>query len=53
MDGVTIGTSTSRIPNTSMHYVIQTETGLGGVIPADDAAGTVEIDWVAIWSRQA
>ena len=51
IDGVNIGTSTARIPNSLMHYVIQTETGLGGTIPADTAAGNVQIDWVAIWSR--
>lgn len=49
LDGVTIGTSTSRIPNTPMHWVLQTETALDGTVPADSVAGNVEIDWVAVW----
>jgi beta-glucanase (GH16 family) len=49
MDGEIIGTSTSRIPNTPMHWVIQTETRIGGGPPSDDAEGNVEIDWVAVW----
>jgi len=50
LDGVTIGDSTKRIPNTSMHYVLQTETTLSGFEPADSVAGNVEIDWVTIYS---
>jgi hypothetical protein len=51
LDGTVIGTSTSRIPNTPMHWVIQTETALDGTTPSDSAAGHVKIDWVAVWSR--
>ncbi len=50
LDGTVIGTSTSRIPNTAMHWVIQTETALDGTTPADSAQGHVQIDWVAVWS---
>jgi beta-glucanase (GH16 family) len=50
LDGNTIGTSTSRIPNTSMHYVIQTETALDGTVPTDLASGNVQIDWVAVYA---
>jgi hypothetical protein len=50
LDGNSIGTSTNRIPNTSMHWVLQTETGLGGTAPADTTAGHVLIDWVAVWA---
>ncbi len=49
LDDVTIGTSTDRVPDTPMHWVIQTETALGGVVPADDAAGNVEIDWAVVY----
>jgi hypothetical protein len=48
LDGKVIGNSTSRIPNTPMHWVIQTETALDGV-PSDSAAGHVQIDWVAVY----
>ncbi len=50
LDGTVIGTSTSRIPNTPMHWVIQTETALDGSTPANSASGHVQIDWVAVWS---
>jgi hypothetical protein len=49
LDGDVIGTATSRIPNTPMHWVIQTETRLSGEPPPRTAAGSVYIDWVAIW----
>lgn len=43
------GGSTARIPNTPMHWVLQTETALGGTVPANSTAGNVEIDWVVVW----
>jgi hypothetical protein len=50
LDGRVIGTSTSRIPNTPMHWVLQTETTLGGgEIPAS-ASGNVQFDHVKVWS---
>jgi beta-glucanase (GH16 family) len=52
LDGQVIGTSTKRIPNTPMHWVIQTETNLNGYEPADNVAGHVLIDWVAVYARQ-
>lgn len=48
LDGKTIGTSTSRIPNTPMHWVIQTETALD-TAPSNSAAGNLQIDWVAVY----
>lgn len=49
LDDQLIGASTSRIPNTPMHWVIQTESSLDGT--TDPAArGNVEIDWVAMYS---
>ena len=50
LDGVEVGRSTTRIPNTPMHWVLQTETKLGGKRPAKSVAGNVQIDWVSIWS---
>ena len=52
LDGVTLGTSTSRIPDTAMHWVLQTETQLSGGAPSDSAAGNVQIDWVAAYIPQ-
>jgi hypothetical protein len=49
LDGIVIGTSTSKIPNTPMHWVIQTETALDGSTPSNSASGHVQIDWVAVW----
>lgn len=49
LDGAVLGTSTTRVPQTPMHWVIQTETALNGIAPADSAAGYVDIDWVAAW----
>lgn len=47
LDGVTIGTSTTRIPNTVMRYVLQTETAYGSV-PTQSAH--VYVDWLVLWS---
>jgi hypothetical protein len=52
LDGNVIGNSTARIPNTPMHWVIQTETALGGSVPSDSIAGNVQIDWVAVYSPE-
>jgi hypothetical protein len=49
LDGRTIGTSTSRLPNTPFHWVLQNETSLD-TAPSDSASGHVLIDWVAIWA---
>ena len=51
LDGTTIGTTTSRIPDTPMHWVLQTETATSGCIPPDNAAGNVQIDWVTAYRR--
>ncbi len=49
LDGHSIGSSTGRIPNTPMHWVIQTESSLDHV-PAPAASGDLQIDWVAMYS---
>jgi hypothetical protein len=50
LDGVTIGHSTSRVPNTPMHWVLQTETDVDGAAPAASAQGHVQVDWVAVYT---
>jgi len=48
LDGVVLGNSTSNIPNTKMHWVLQTETALAPApAPSDTTAGHLQIDWVA------
>ena len=48
LDGRVIGTSTSRVPDTAMHWVLQTETA-GDQQPSSSAAGDVQIDWVTVY----
>lgn len=50
LDGVSIGKTTQRIPNTPMRWIIQTETAIDGTSPTDNAEGHVYLDWVAIWA---
>jgi beta-glucanase (GH16 family) len=50
LDGKVIGTATSGIPDTPMHWVIQTETELKGQAPVEAASGHVYIDWVAVYA---
>jgi len=47
LDGVQVGQSTSRIPSTPMHWVIQTETSEQ---PAPGATAHVYIDWLVAYS---
>ena len=48
LDGKT-GTTTTSIPSSPMHWVLQTETAGGGK-PAADVAGHLQIDWVSVYS---
>jgi len=50
LDGKVIGVSTTMVPSTAMHWVLQTETSYG-TVPADSTSGHVYIDWVAQWSK--
>lgn len=50
LDGVEVGKTTERIPNSPMHWVIQTETQLSGGPPADSTEGNVQIDWASIYT---
>lgn len=49
LDGQVIGTATSRIPNTPMHYVLQTEACLEGC-PAAMTVGHLQVDWITIYA---
>jgi hypothetical protein len=49
LDGNVVGATTTRVPNTPMHWVIQTETDYGA--PPAAAAGNVQIDWVTAYTR--
>jgi hypothetical protein len=51
LDGQVIGQTTDRIPNSPMHWVLQTETALTGPAPSNSTQGNVQIDWVAAWAR--
>jgi beta-glucanase (GH16 family) len=48
LDDQVIGTSTTRIPNTPMQWVLQTETAdpMHGGVPSDATQGHILIDWV-------
>jgi hypothetical protein len=52
IDGNVIGDSTnaSLIPDTPMHWIMQTESDLDGDKPASSAQGNLQIAWVEIWS---
>ena len=50
LDGVLIGHSTSRVPNTQMRWTVQNETTLDGFEPADSVSGHIYIDWMRVWS---
>jgi hypothetical protein len=50
LDGVSLGAGTSKVPNTPMHYILQTESCLP-VCPAPTTAGHVYLDWIAIWTK--
>lgn len=51
INGNKIGAGQLRVPNTPMHWVLQSETRMApGLPPADDVSGHILIDWVAAWS---
>lgn len=50
LDGVEIGKTTDRVPNTSMHWVIQCETQLSGGKPAASVVADIEVDSVTVWA---
>jgi hypothetical protein len=51
LDGAEVGRTFERVPSTPMHWVLQTETAMDGApAPTPEAAGDVQIDWVAAWA---
>jgi hypothetical protein len=49
VDGQQIANFTTRVPNTAMHYVLQTETSVSGCVPSNTAAGHVLLDWLVVY----
>ena len=47
LDGVVVGHSTARVPNTPMHWVLQTETA---GVPTSTSSGYVQVDWVTAYT---
>ncbi len=47
LDGEEIGRSSTRVPSTPMHFVMQIGTA-GDEEPPPDARGAVEVDWVRV-----
>jgi hypothetical protein len=48
LDGVSIGVSTTGVPSTPMHLILQTESCLPDC-PAPETRGHVYLDWISIW----
>jgi beta-glucanase (GH16 family) len=44
---------TSRIPNTPMRWVLQSETELNATYPAKTAVANVQVDYVKTWKYAA
>ncbi len=51
LDGAKLGTTTSGIPTTKMHLVLQVETAVTGPAPAASVAGHLQVDWVTMYKR--
>jgi Glycosyl hydrolases family 16 len=51
LDGALIGRTTKSIPDTPMHWVLQTQTEIGGTVPADSTEGDVQVAWVTAYAR--
>ncbi len=49
LDGTTVGTTTTGVPDTPMHLIIQAETWTSGGVPTDAAAGNVQIAWLTVY----
>lgn len=53
IDGVSKTTSNPiSLPTKPMHWVLQAETSLSGALPAADAAGHIQVDWLRIETYQ-
>jgi len=53
LDGVLLGTSTSYVPSNPMHWVLQSETLVGGPAPDPADECLVEVDWVVAYAPSA
>lgn len=49
LNGALIGHSTSRVPNTPMRWVLQTETNLSSTLPSTSESAHVYVDYVRVW----
>jgi hypothetical protein len=49
LNGKVLGSTTQHIPDTAMHWVLQTETATDGTTPAASTAGHVDVAWVSIY----
>ncbi|MCU1548351.1 MAG: glycoside hydrolase [Arthrobacter sp.] len=50
IDGQSIGATTTYVPSTPMHLILQTESCQPGC-PAPETQGHVYLDWISIWTR--
>jgi beta-glucanase (GH16 family) len=52
IDGQLLGevTNAAEIPDTPMHWVMQTESNLDIGKPSASAQGNLQIAWAAVWS---
>jgi hypothetical protein len=50
LDGRVVGRSVAHIPDTPMHWVLQTETSTYGVAPSPGAIANVQVDWAVAYS---
>jgi hypothetical protein len=48
-DDRSLGSETARVPNTPMHWVLQSETEVTATPTPDTSTANVEIDWVSVW----
>ncbi len=48
LDGRVLGTTTTSVPSTPMHWILQTETE--STKPAPNVAGHLQVDWVAVYT---
>ncbi len=49
LDGKTVGTSTTLVPSSKMHYLFQ--CGSPGGLPPATAAGHIQVDWIVMYAR--
>lgn len=50
LDGRSIGVATKNVPKTPMHLILQTESCLPKC-PKPGTEGHVQLDWIAVWTR--